>query len=247
MNNNRITALGHAGMGLHLIYPADTYESLSACIAAGADGTEIDVQMTKDFVPVAFHDLELSENTDMHGMVNDFKFSELEKSCYSKFPFACYSVMRLDTFFSKLNNFENYFFTFDCKLYSTETSTIFYDKYADALIALIDKYNISKQLTVESDQPDFLNKLKLKKTNYKLFYYAQNFEEGMKIVRENNFAGITIEDEKISKEQIEQAHASGIYIALWRVNSRKDNLNAIRKNPDYIQSDKIEHLVGLLE
>ena len=41
-------AMGHGGMGTHSLYPNNSLESLLKCVASGADGTDIDVQITKD-------------------------------------------------------------------------------------------------------------------------------------------------------------------------------------------------------
>ena len=65
LNGNRITALGHAGMGIGNTYPMNSYESIFKCLNLGMDGTEFDVQMTKDSVLVAYHSQDLSDETNL--------------------------------------------------------------------------------------------------------------------------------------------------------------------------------------
>ncbi len=247
LNNNRITALGHSGMGVGRVYPPDSYESVLNCLATGADGTEINVQMTKDCVLVAFHDEDLSTTTNMQGMINSYRWEELKDAYYNTYPYMEYRLLQFDNFFEKLDNRENYFFTFDCKLYSTENSTVFFQKFSTALITLIEKYNLEENITIESGSTDFLLLLQQKKPDYKLFFYPQSFDEGLEVVQQNNFEGITIDWDEITREQVETAHDLGIYIAVWNTHTKQDNINAVRKNPDFIQSDKIEHLVDLLD
>lgn len=72
---------GHAGTTIHpelWVYPANTKESvLYALDALGAEGVEIDIQMTKDSVLVLFHDAFLDGVSNLTGCVAQYNFSEL--------------------------------------------------------------------------------------------------------------------------------------------------------------------------
>ena len=72
LNNNKIDVLGHAGMGISSLYPINSAESLLACLHSGADGTELDVQLTMDNVLVAFHDASLSDKTNLSGIITAY-------------------------------------------------------------------------------------------------------------------------------------------------------------------------------
>jgi glycerophosphoryl diester phosphodiesterase len=247
LNNNRITTLGHSGMGVGRAYPTDSYESILNCLATGADGTEINVQLTKDNVLVAFHDEELHGATNLEGMINSHTWAELEDAYYDAFPYMQFRILQFDNLFSKLNHPENYFFTFDCKLFNNGDRALFLQNFSDALIALIEKHKLQNNMTIESNALNFLLLIQQQQPAYKLFYYPESFDEGLEIVQQHNFSGITIDWEEITREEVETAHNLGIYIAIWNTHSKQDNIDAVRKNPDFIQSDKIEHLVDLLD
>jgi glycerophosphoryl diester phosphodiesterase len=72
---------GHAGTTIHpelWVYPANTKESvLYALDVLGAEGVEIDIQMTKDSVLVLFHNPFLDEVSNVSGCVPHYNFSEL--------------------------------------------------------------------------------------------------------------------------------------------------------------------------
>jgi glycerophosphoryl diester phosphodiesterase len=72
---------GHAGTTIHpelWVYPANTKESvLYALDALGAEGVEIDIQMTKDSVLVLFHDPFLDGVSNLTGCIAHYNFSEL--------------------------------------------------------------------------------------------------------------------------------------------------------------------------
>ncbi|MGE3825324.1 MAG: glycerophosphodiester phosphodiesterase, partial [Bacteroidia bacterium] len=133
LNNNRITTLGHSGMGVGRAYPTDTYKSVLNCLATGADGTEINVQMTKDNVLVAFHDEELGGATNLEGMINSHTWAELEDAYYDAFPYKQFRILQFDNFFSKLSHPEYYFFTFDCKLFLSGVWSLFVLNFSTAL------------------------------------------------------------------------------------------------------------------
>ena len=111
LNNGKITKMGHAGMGITSLYPINSFESIQSCLSIGSDGTELDVQMTKDSVLVAFHDKELSTLTHLTGSVNDYKWEELKHAKYKQIPYLNYSILSLNDLFSNINK-EDFKFTF---------------------------------------------------------------------------------------------------------------------------------------
>ena len=76
LNGGQIEILGHGGSGYADLYPIDTKESVFNCLNLGADGSEMDVQLTKDNVLVLFHDEDLSLNTNMTGLIRQYTFEE---------------------------------------------------------------------------------------------------------------------------------------------------------------------------
>lgn len=67
--------VAHRGYPRH--YPENTLIGLEAAIAAGARFVEVDVQLSRDRVPVLFHDRDLKRLCDEHGKVHDLHYEEL--------------------------------------------------------------------------------------------------------------------------------------------------------------------------
>lgn len=244
LSRNYITVLGHGGMGISSAYPINTFESILSCLNLGTDGSEIDVQMTKDSVLVAFHDSDLSEKTNLMGSVSQYTFAELQAGFYDEMPYKSYAIISLDQLFSNIDDLSSHKFTFDCKLYNTHKNNDAYlGTFANAIEKIAQKYQIQRKLLIESNDKDFLMLLRAKDYNYKLFIYPQSFEEGLETARELNLYGITISTEDITAEQVAQSHDAGFRIAIWNVQTEDENIMAIRKNPDFIQTDKVKHLV----
>src|SRR5690554_2434563 len=79
---SHIKAFGHGGLGISSSFPMNSIESLIASLTLGASGTEIDVQMTKDGVLVAFHDENLRNSTNSKGKINDYLWKDLQHTYY---------------------------------------------------------------------------------------------------------------------------------------------------------------------
>ncbi|WP_133119381.1 glycerophosphodiester phosphodiesterase family protein [Bifidobacterium scaligerum] len=75
------TILGHAGAA-HAA-PSNTMEAFRLAIAEGADGTELDVQMTGDGQLVCIHDAQLDAMTDGHGFLRDKTYDYVSRLNFS--------------------------------------------------------------------------------------------------------------------------------------------------------------------
>src|SRR5690554_3040227 len=73
------TTLIYAHRGSSGTYPENTMEAFEAALQEGADGIELDIQLTKDGVPVIIHDETVDRTTDGKGWVKDFTFEELQR------------------------------------------------------------------------------------------------------------------------------------------------------------------------
>ena len=245
--NGNILIMGHGGMGISSPYPMNTFESIMHCINLGTHGTEIDIQMTKDGVLVAYHDKELSSKTNKCGLVNDLYWSDLKSAYYTSVPHLNYSILSLEQLFSNIDNLHEHKFIFDCKLYSNNDSLIFYNSFIDSFREIISSYSLQNNVYFESQNSEFLIKLKEDNPEYKLFIYPPSFEIGLELALNLELFGITISTDQISTDQIEIAHSNNLFVSIWNINSKNENIAAINKSPDCIQTDKVKHLVNLLE
>ncbi|TLS38283.1 glycerophosphodiester phosphodiesterase [Pseudalkalibacillus caeni] len=76
MGSNKTLIFGHRGAAGTA--PENTMVSFQAALGSGAEGIELDVQLTKDGVPVVVHDEKLNRTTDGHGWVKDFALAEIK-------------------------------------------------------------------------------------------------------------------------------------------------------------------------
>lgn len=246
LNNNQISVLGHGGMGIGQAYPMNSFESILNCLSLGADGTELDVQMTKDSVLVAFHDEYLQNSTHSSGQIFTKTWEEIKNTSYSNTPYTSYKLIRLDMLFENIPNPREYEFFFDCKSFNPDSSASYLNTYTNALLSMIERYDLADQVYVELKRRDLIQALKNKAPEIKIFVY-QDFDPSFELINELGLQGITISVDNITKNQVQQAHDNGTMVAVFNTHSKSRNIDAIEKNVDFIQSDRVKHLIRLLK
>lgn len=93
-----VLVFAHAGMSLYeerAIYPANSFEAIRYSVdVLGAEGIEIDVQMTKDSVLVLFHDAYITTSPNYDGCVGNYNWEILKGL---KLNNSAYKIIQLDT------------------------------------------------------------------------------------------------------------------------------------------------------
>ena len=77
--------------------PENTLEAFALAITQGADGIELDVQLTKDGIPVVIHDETIDRVTEKKGRVKDYTLKKLKELTVLKNKFPEYSAAKIPT------------------------------------------------------------------------------------------------------------------------------------------------------
>jgi len=234
LEDGRIIALGHGGMGTRSWHTLNSPTSFQKALATGADGTEMDVQLTADGVLVAFHDAVAGEARCPHPIAQH-TFSEL-KSCLAELV-TVEEVLAIGWA-------DDSVFSFDVKLFDADIAQ--QKLFAERIIA-VKAHHPQFRILIESTSAAFLSVLKEKGIADGLYLYASDAASALQVCTDAGFEGASIRSAEISKEQVEQFHAQGLRVMLWGVGTRWDNREAVFKEPDIIQSDRLAHLVSLLQ
>lgn len=247
LNNGEIGCFGHAGMGSKSIYPINTFESLQSCISRGADGTEMDVQVTKDSVLVIFHNEQLSTGTSCSGIIRDLNWSDI-KDCTMKSNFFKHmDLVSFEEFIQKIPNPKDFKYTLDCKsrVGLGEDPEEYYKLFTRTLVNTVEKYDLVENVFVENPDIRFLNEIKYLKSDIKLFFLIDDFDYGLQVVKTQNFYGLSMYFMDANTEQIKRAHSENKRVTLYGVSTDKENYAAVEKSPDYIQTDDIVYLLKI--
>ena len=93
MSNTKVIA--HRGASGYA--PENTMEAFLLAIEQGADGIELDVQLSRDGIPVVIHDETIDRVTDRTGYVKDYTLQELKELAVLKDRFPQYSQSKIPT------------------------------------------------------------------------------------------------------------------------------------------------------
>lgn len=247
LNGNRINCFGHAGMGDKSLYPINTLESIQSCLTTGADGSEMDIQISSDSTLVIFHEEDLSESTLCNGEIYQNLWNNISNCHYKALLSKSYKLISFDELIQQIPNPKDYIFTFDCKTHYVEPSEyeLFSQRFARAISRCLDKYHLNKQVYIESKDPVFLTELKKINPDFYLYLYTDDFYEGARIGDSLDLYGLTMDNNLISESQIEIAHNKNLRISLFNVNTEKENYSAVEKSPDNIQTDDLKYLLKI--
>jgi len=233
--------LGHRGMGDHFQYPGNTLESVLPVLDIGADGSELDIQITKDSVLVLFHNEVLDSRTKCSGKIYDYNWDEIANCKYNAIQ-SDVKIVSVEELFSSIDNLQEYYFSFDCKLDSEHTYDPDYRKtFLLAIKRICFKYGMSGNVFIEGDL-DFLKMAKDIGLTNKGFLVGYPVDDAV----ENQIFGIGA-SVNTSSDTIEYAHKKGIYVMMWGAKTDIGNKQALKLNPDILQTDKPIPLLMLLD
>ena len=243
LNNNQIGCFGHAGMGFYSFYPPNSWPGFESCLNRGADGTEMDIHMTKDSLLVITHSSNLQQTTACSGAIKDLNWSDMSNCTIKSTLFKDSKLMSLDAFIEKTPNPKNYIYTWDTKL--SDFNAEYYGIFSRAIVNMINKYDLNEQVFIENPFADFLQVIKDKKNNTHLFILAEDFEEGLQQVQQHDFFGLSLHTNKVTAEQVKQAHNNNRRVTIYGVLTEKENYAAVEKCPDFIQTDDMNYLLKI--
>ena len=83
--------------------PENTLEAFALAIEQGTDGIELDVQLTKDGIPVVIHDEAIDRVTSKTGFVKDYTLKELKELTVLENKFPEYTASKIPTLEEVLN------------------------------------------------------------------------------------------------------------------------------------------------
>ena len=246
LNNNTISSFGHAGMGLGHKFPINSIESIYKCLTLHPTGVEIDLQLSKDSVFVAFHDKTLQEMTNLSGEIHQENWSYIQTGIYNEPPLTEYQIASFEEILTNISDLKKFIYVLDCQIYVSPLDDAYADFYIKKLLELIDQYDLSENVYIEFAERIMLEKIKTLRPDLKIFIQGGS-DNAISIAKELDLYGVVGSNNEFTKERIQEVHEEGLRVALFSLHTSGKNIEAINKHPDFLQSDKIRSLVELLE
>lgn len=238
-----VRIIGHGGLGAAAEQPMNSTMALLGGLALGIDGVEMDVQVTADSVLVAYHAQLLEELTPCAGLVNAFRWPQLMDCPNTREGDRSYPLARLDSLLQEAAvRYPHADFTLDIKLFAVGDWWDYLETVTDALVRLHAMHTLRGRLVVECQVDDFLKLLHRKDPELPLFLYATDAADGLTRARDIGCAGITMDNGRMTAEQVADAHTQGLQVALFGVGGWWSHRQALGKRPDRVQTDAPEDL-----
>jgi len=256
--NADVLVLGHAGSGFfsplnpfNPLPPNSRASIIKALEEHGADGVELDVQLSRDGVPVLYHDITLATMTVRQepDTIENLDASDVVGLAYKGgFPYDLFQNEKIITLEEVLQLFGTYpelpYLHIDLRNHDTSR----YAYYAQTLMALLRQYNYPvRKLAFISPNPDLLQAFREEEPAAVLIIdSAENHEQTVQLILERGFQGICANGGDMSAEQVQQAKQQGLLVVLFGGKSNARISRMISTGADAIQVNDVAAMRRML-
>ena len=214
--------IGHRGAcGYEL---ENSPRSFKKALQLGVDVIETDLRLTKDAVPVLFHDATLDRVTDSTGEISTYTSDDLRRKVKLK---NGEQIPTLEEFFDLISGRGVGVFL-DIKFENSE----------DILLRHVSPYLSNYQIVIGSFHPELIKNINRKQNGIKTGVILRKFPDSIeKLVRDTGCKVISLRYDAATQEVVRQVRKLGQELVLWTVNDPQDIEKVRRLAPDGIVSD----------
>ena len=198
--------VNYAHRGASDLRPENTMMAFYAGVALGANGLETDVRLTKDGVPVLFHDETLLRVTGEPGSVGDYTLAELQKFTVKKDG----AEDRIPTLEEFLAAFAWRDLTFAIELKE--------DGGEETVADLIYRYGVDCKCVVTSFVLDRLRRIRAIAPELRTGWLKKDFaDEDLEAMEAAGVDELCPRAVNVTPERVEEWHARGFNVRAWGV------------------------------
>jgi glycerophosphoryl diester phosphodiesterase len=244
---------GHAGAGLkpeQYNFPGNSLEGIKKAIMAdGADGVEIDVQMSRDSVVFLFHDERLEGNTNGIGTIHESYSVDLLDMYYRKSYLGTqkHSLIPLSQLIDWMN---------DNKLTSglsiniqSQSVDSFQDRFNQTMVNKIltetTRLNVGSDVYIESPIQSQLNYLVSLNRSEHVMWDTDLTLRNVELALVLNYDGIVSSFSNSDVESVNKARENGIISVLFGLRIYPNMREALKLAPDIVQTDNVALTISL--
>jgi glycerophosphoryl diester phosphodiesterase len=222
----------YAHRGSSIVYPENTMPAFTRALKEGANGIELDVQLTKDEHVVVFHDWTLRRITGKKGTVGDYTLAELQKMDAGAWKHARFTGTRIPTLEQVLRHA-----TIKKTALNIELKNFFAMKNGleKKVIDLVHKYNAAAHTVISTFNPFSLELLRKHGCRAAIaFLYFGRLREPWKYAQEYRCTYIHPPVQEITKELLDSCREQQFKVVPYQVDTLIDIQNMIDLGTDGI-------------
>ena len=250
-SNKETIALGHGGNGFIGFFGTEAPNSIQSIKSAisheDTKGIEVDCQLLADGTLLLYHDQFLESQTHCEGEVAYAYWEEIKNCKYDLIIESEENVLfNLDGLLRLVQN-RGLTISLDIKIFpdgrNRDSLFVEFDR---AIRKSLKENDFDGTLFIESNSHKLLTYLKGTRLPARLYFYANEFENGHKIALEKGFDGLSISNKNITSSQVSSAQKNGLLVMIFGAKNERSNLEVLAKGPDYLQTDDLKHIQTLI-
>ena len=236
--NRTMKIWAHRGASGHA--PEITLPAFELAHVLGADGIELDVQLTRDGVPVVIHDEKIDRVSDGRGCVKDYTLRELKAFNMNK-NFPAYGIVSIPTLEEVYDLVRNTDLTVNAEL---KNSVVFYEELEEKVLRLAEEKGLADRIIYSSFNHYSMRRIKdLLPTARTAFLYSDGildiaeYAEKYGVFAVHPSAGCM---KYPGVDVVKACHAKGIRVHVWTVNEETDFERMRKLGADAVITNYVE-------
>jgi glycerophosphoryl diester phosphodiesterase len=254
--HGKILATGHGGCGFQSYsnpYPTNSMSSITRAIdGLGADGVEVDVQMTIDKKLVLYHNETLESATGCSGCIPGRTADEVLSCRYNKdfnVSLADEPLILLETVLQHYSGYSQKPLIYldlrdDNPCDPAHAPNL--DTLANEVVKMVQKYNGASWVYVIANTTSLLEKVRKLDPSLKLYLDGNAKSSSLPEAVSSSLQGYVVSNDDITAQQVQYAHENGLEVVIFGTKTREGIISAVKKSPDAIQADNLELLLEVL-
>ena len=258
----KLLVLGHAGSGFFTLInpfnplPPSSLRGVLRALDRGADGVEIDLQLSKDSVVVLYHDERLQSITTGSGCVPQLPAAALTALRYRRgWPYDWLQHERpvtLDTLLARLNRRPDFpilhLDLHEENVCAPPSDTFDHTpEFVRQLVASLHRAHVpAARLLAISNKAGVLRQLRAAWPTLPLaFDVTGDFATSLRLAQSLRIPTLVASGDRTTPEQVAQARAAGVAVVLFGGRSGKDIKRLLASRPDGVQADNVKRLLAM--
>lgn len=200
--------------------PENTLPAFKLAYELGADGIELDVQLTKDGVPVVIHDETVDRVSDKKGRVKDYTFVEIREIDVNK-NFPAYGRVGIPTLEEVYDFIKTTDMTVNLEL---KNNIIFYEQLEEKVLELAAEKGIEDRVLYSSFNHYSMKRIKELRPDAKIaFLYGDGLIDIADYASKYGVHAVHPAMRNMRYPHIiQECHEKGILVNVWTVNEEAD-------------------------
>ena len=262
--NSKLVVLGHAGSGFFTpinpfnFRPPSSWRGVHHALRIGADGVEIDLQMSQDSVVMLYHDQKLENSSTGSGCLSQHTAAELTQLHYrGGWPYDWFQKERpvtFDTALARLSRRPS-FPVLHLDLHEDD-QCLPVGRQHDQVPLLIRqiarslcRYQVPPEkillITKEGSTVRLAQAILPAGVRIGLEIASDEFAFGLRVAKTEKLHTVVLDADRVTPEQSTQAHASGLTVVVFGGRSSNDIRRVLATQPDEIEVDNPKRLLIL--